>query len=334
MNAYILGAGSTRGTLEKYYHCSPPPVAAEFGAAIAKLAEWQTEFPALKKVAEHTGKDLDDLGLVEIWSCLDYYAKLQKALPLQKPWDNESRTIKKALLRVYGKICDKVAADSSLEWGKCTLGRIVENDLCPGDVLISFNYDTLVEGLASSIGSKPLRMVGSSFFQDVVWVAKPHGSTSWRMDFSNGTLAWQESDGRPLLTSLTGIDLDNYCEPVFLGAVPIKSELIREVQEQCGSPLVHEVIMQQWRSVVEAMRDAEKVIILGYCFPIEDQYGRFLFQEGIRLRSKQSNPLRVEFYELPDKADKTAGSIFGALAHSGLEVTYCGQLTAVERAEV
>jgi hypothetical protein len=324
-SAYIFGAGSTLGTLKDFDQ--PPPVAANFGAAIEKLPEWKTEFPALAHVAEHLGQPLKELGLEAIWSCLDYFAKLNTALPLQKPWTDEARTIKKALLSVYGEICDR-AADALPDSGNYTLRNIVKNDLCEGDILISFNYDTLVERLAVRIGRvKQLRMVCSSHIQGVVWVAKPHGSASWSIDFKQGSLTWMEPDGGPRLKSLTGADLLNHCEPLMLGAVPIKSELIREVQEHCGFPAIHEVIMQQWRSVVAALRDVERIIVLGYCFPVEDQYGRFLFQEAVRLRPKDKPPLEVEFYELPDKAGATSKNIFDALGSKGLKVTYCGSVT-------
>ena len=75
----------------------------------------------------------------------------------------------------------------------------------------------------------------------------------------------------------------------MLGAVPIKSELIFEVQRFYGLP-VFDVVVQQWKTVVTAVREAEKLIVVGYSFPREDQYGRFLFREAVRLRK---NPLKL-----------------------------------------
>jgi len=325
ITAYILGAGSTRGTLANL--SPPPPTAAEFGATISGISGWETEFPALEQVAEHLDRPLAKLGLEAIWSCFDYYAKFEKSLP-PKPWEDESRTIKRALLRLYGRGCDS-AAESLPDTDSYTLGDIVKNRLDTGDFLISFNYDTVPERLARRFGRRPLRMVCSCEAVGVIWLVKPHGSTSWRMDFENGNLITQEPDASPRYDSLAEEELMRplwkHCEPLLLGAVPIKSELISEVQQRGRFPSIYDRMMDQWRSVVTALRDAENLVVLGYSFPEEDQYGRFFFREGIRLRSK---PLLVEFYELPENAAASARSIFSALASKGLEVTYRGPVTA------
>ena len=103
-----------------------------------------------------------------------------------------------------------------------------------------------------------------------------------------------------LLNSLDPTDVDSGREPLVLGAVPIKSELIREVQVQLhdGSRPVFDAIIRQWRTVVEAIRDADSVVVVGYSFPQGDEYGRFLLQEGMRLRNSR---LSVEFFELQNK---------------------------------
>ena len=325
ITAYILGAGSTRGTLANL--SPPPPTAAEFGAIISGIPNWNTDFPALERVAAYLKRPLARLGLEAIWSCFDYYAKFEKSLP-PKPWEDESRTLKRALLRLYGSTCDR-AAESLRDSDSYTLGDIVKNRLEAGDFLLSLNYDTVAEQLARRLGRCPLRMVCSGKAVGVVWVAKPHGSTSWRMDFKNKSLITQEPDGSPQCDSLAEEELmkplGKHCEPLLLGAVPIKSELIKEVQQRGPIPLIYDRVMDQWKSVAAALRDAESLVVLGYSFPEEDQYGRFFFREGIRQRTK---PLLVEFYELPENAAATARSIFSALASKGLEVTYRGPVSA------
>jgi len=325
INAYILGAGSTRGTLANLSF--PPPTAAGFGATISRISGWRTEFPALEQVAEYLERPLAGLGLEAIWSCFDYYAKFERSLP-PKPWEDESRTLKRALLRLYGRQCDS-AAESLPDTDSYTLGDIVKNRLDTGGFLISFNYATVAERLVRRFSRRPLRMVCSGEAMGAVWLVKPHGSTSWRMEFENGSLITQEPDGSPRYDSLTEEELmrplGKHYEPLLLGAVPIKSELIREVQRMGGFPLIYDRVMDQWESVVAALRSAESLVVLGYSFPEEDQYGRFFFREGIRLRTK---PLSVEFYELPENAAATAKSIFSALASKGLEVIYRGPVIA------
>ena len=89
----------------------------------------------------------------------------------------------------------------------------------------------------------------------------------------------------------------------------MKSELIFEVQ-RCYAPHVFEVIMNQWQAVVEAVRDADVIVVLGYSFPREDEYGRFFFKEGMRQRHK---PLkRIEYYNVSRACECAMREVFGA----------------------
>lgn len=230
-----------------------------------------------------------------------------------------SRQMKKALLEIYGKRCDD-AADKLPLTDSYTLGRLIKKELNPGDIIISFNYDTIVERLAHRFGHTLLSVEAQEQERRKgITLAKPHGSTSWTLDLnkiirgsSQCVIAAGENDG-VLLSSLKPTDVDNRREPLVLGAVPIKSELIREVQVQLrGSRPVFDTIVRQWRTVVEAIRDADSVVVVGYSFPQEDQYGRFLLKEGIRLRSSE---LTVEFFELEDRRserEEVIRDVFGS----------------------
>lgn len=300
MKVFLLGAGASRGSLSNL--CIP--VADKFGQGLAEVCPgWKHEYPALLRVVEHLHLHLDSWPLEPVWSCIDWYAKLQPALPLPKPWENESRQIKKALLAVYGTRCDDAAnqvRDDS------TLAQLFQNEVQKGDVLISFNYDTIAERIAQRYGRQ---LSSTPRGTDDVVFAKPHGSTSWTLDLCSKTVAWLSPDGSPLLPSLSATDVDCGREPLLLGTVPIKSELIREVQERCGTVGVFDAISTQWRTVVEAIRDADTLVVVGYSFPVEDRYGRFLVQEGLRLRTRD---LRIEFFEVEDMAANRAREIFDA----------------------
>lgn len=214
---------------------------------------------------------------------------------------------------MYGRRCDR-AADRLPLTDNYTLGTLLRNELTDGDVLISFNYDTIAERLARRFGRR-IQSAQTNRNKKAIVLAKPHGSTSWTMDFSNFSVISASANGGPLLDSLKPKDVDANREPLLLGAVPIKSELIREVQAFLGCPDgqswfgVFETITRQWRAVVEAIRDADAAIIVGYSFPREDHYGRFLIQEGMRLRSSRPT---IEFFELEDKASDRAKEMMDA----------------------
>ena len=302
LNAFLLGAGASRGTFDDLL----VPVASEFGEVLASVNPcWTQDYPALFKVVQHLGLDPGAWALEPVWSCIDYYSKLQPALPLQKPWIDESSQIKKALLAVYGRRCDQaVAGDDS------TLACLFRTEMKPGDVLISFNYDTIAERTAVRCGH---RLLAAPYdHNDGVRFAKPHGSTSWTLDLNSRTVTWLSSDGAPLLSSLSSADVDCRREPLVLGAVPIKSELISEVQAHYKVPGVFDAIVTQWRTVVEAVRDAETIFVVGYSFPEEDRYGRFLVGQGIRLRT---TTVKIECFERTQKQAERAQTIAGVFGH-------------------
>ena len=307
MDLFIIGAGASRGSLSGN---DVVPTSAEFGEVLCCVKpNWKDEYPALLEVVNHLELSSDKWPLEDVWSCLDWYAKLQPALPRPKPWSGESRQLKKALLSVFGKRCDllanKVAEDS-------TLANILRQDVKCGDTLVSLNYDTIVEQLAGRFGcqldARPRGGSGVAF-------AKPHGSTSWALNISTHSLDWLSADGTPRITSLTANDVDAGREPLLLGTVPIKSELIREIQAQGGTPSVYDVVACQWRVLVEAVRDARRVVLVGYSLPVEDVYGRFLIREGLRLRR---NSVVIQFYERDDNAASNLkckiNRVFGDLA--------------------
>lgn len=312
--AVLLGAGASRGSLDSL--CVP--VAVEFGKGLAQICPgWKKAYPALLRVVEHLSLDPDSWPLQPVWSCIDWYAKLQPALPTPRPWEDESPQMKKALLAVYGARCDDAAnqvRDDS------TIARLFQNEVQAGDVLISLNYDTIAERVAARCGRQLRSRPCES--GDVLF-AKPHGSTSWTLDLDSHEVTWSSPDGSPIFQSLSAADVDARREPLLLGAVPIKSELIREVQEHCGTPSVFDAISTQWRTVVEAVRDAETLVVVGYSFPVEDRYGRFLVQEGLRLRERD---LRIEFFEVEDRAADRAREIFDVFHRRVHELVYRGRV--------
>ncbi len=335
MKAFFIGAGASKGT----FHSTgtPVPVAAKFGKALQDIdPKWPIHYPALSEIVNHLGlspNDPNDWSLEPVWTCMDYYAKLQEAIPNSLPWTGEhpSRQMKKALLEIYGKRCDDAANRLPLT-DSYTLGQLIKNELNPGDIIISFNYDTIVERLAHRFDRTVLSVDAQEQNRKKgITLAKPHGSTSWTLDLnriisgSHQCVISGGEHGEVLLNSLDPTDVDSGREPLVLGAVPIKSELIREVQDFCGSPQVFQTIAKQWRVLVEAIRDADSVVIVGYSFPQEDQYGRFLLQEGMRLRN---SGLSVEFFELQDEKRKRKEAIRSAFGSRIGNPVYRGAVEA------
>jgi len=333
---FIFGAGATRGTFPWSRH--PVPSAAEFGAGLTSIAQrWHLELPALAKVVtEHLGRRRDDFSLEELWTCIDWHAKLKGALPRPNWTDSDAGRfgpeIKKALLLVYGTRCDTAASELPAN-ATYTIGRLFTDRLGTDDLVASFNYDTVAERLAMNHFQHALRSVNSPRRVAGPTLAKPHGSVSWSMNPFTRTVRSFDNVGAPLLNSLTSADVDRNFEPLLLGAVPIKSELILEAQDRPGPngtswKSVFDTVLAQWKALVHALRQADRVVVVGYSFPREDTYGRFLFREATRARAIP----RLEFFELEAHAGERAKEIHDTFGGQIRELVYCGRVTAHEAA--
>jgi hypothetical protein len=302
MRLFIFGSGTSVGTLGR-------PAVEQFGERLATLEpQWVTRYPELAQAV----RDLPSFSptrpnawrLDEAWTRLDYYAKLSSALGVGDYGGDASTQIHAAVAIVYGRL-DLVAADMGLESQDFSLRQILDTAQV-GDVIVSFNWDTLVERAADLLlGARQVPFLQSPYpdCPQAVALAKPHGSLSWhRVPAFLGPPRAYGPRGTPVLDPIPSSEiLEGKREPLLLGAVPIKSELIREVQRANG---IYECIMLQWRTLCDAMARADDVVVAGYGFPPEDQYGRFLLQEAARRR-----PARIRALELWMLREANAGVI-------------------------
>jgi hypothetical protein len=271
-----------------------------------------------------------------VWTRIDYYSKLSCVLG-PAPYEDASRELHSALLDAYSLTNDERAV---LESGaECTLKTILD-PLGPGDDLISFNWDTAAERVAKRLNldlvAAPNARAAAS-----VRLIKPHGSLSWRHCAKTPgspicDVRWSDS-GAPRLEPMDRSDVvshdggpgAHFCEPLVLGAVPIKSELLGEIQEP-KHPSVHRTIVDQWREAVHAIMHASKLVVAGYGFPPEDAYGHFLFREAVRRRHE---PLPIAYYSLPQDRGNVEASlryVFGACA----AYTFEGTVKPATRADI
>ena len=284
MTAFFLGAGCSRGTLKESNSC---PVSKDFREYLAKCSTIGGQFKNLEIVFRYLDETFPKVGLEELWSCIDHYAKfwVQRCGFLREPKWNQAEAVcelKRAVLRLCGSACED-AARAIRRTSKCTLVSILRNQVKSGDVVVSFNWDMLVERLAKKCELNFVHCSGRprKNKKEIKFV-KPHGSVSWQVGRPPAILPFA-----PMLRVIREGDVkpgESPTEPLLLGAVPMKSELIFEVAAHYCACAVFKVIMDQWQAVVEAVRDADSFVVLGYSFPKEDQYGRFFFQEGMRKR--------------------------------------------------
>lgn len=300
----IFGAGASAGT-------AGLPASRDFGAELARArAHWARAFPHLARLVRSLpGSRRGGWDLSQAWTRLDYLDRLGWALDDSFDRAAASVELRRALLTVYGRHGPDLAR--RVARGHSQTARDLLREVSPGDVLISFNYDVLLEHLARAVGLHLVQAPCEACPRRAhrcVQLVKPHGSLSWRVEVGRrGTrVQWRGSQGAPLQRPLRPEQVNAGSRPLVVGAVPIKAELLHEPRQGAEASPVHEVIVAQWRSALAAVRRAERAVVLGYSFPPEDQYAAFLFREAARARRR---PLRVEFFEVEAQAEVTAGRL-------------------------
>jgi len=177
---------------------------------------------------------------------------------------------------------------SSPEKTSKSLLAYVDTYIRPGDVIITFNWDLMIEQALSKRDKVP-RLVyqysrGSN--QKAIVLLKPHGSINW-----------YDKNSAPLVDRIDGTDLDSSVKcinhidlltvhdltddtPVIVPPLSRKAFLDRPV------------LSQTWNSVYRAVSDTTALIILGYSLPKEDQFSRFVLRRALRqniLRTKKKD---------------------------------------------
>ncbi|GEM_PF-3076371 len=323
MKVVILGSGATAGTLPD---C---PTLSDFGEALAtELPEWREVYTALARaVADSQGgaTAADQWNLATVWTRVDYYAKLHRALGTCDYGPEASYDLHRAVLDVYGTTAiERLERLMGLQQS-FTLLEIVDT-LVAGDVLVSFNWDVVAELIAERRGL-PLIQTPHPSSAGLIGLVKPHGSVSW-VHHLGKCVEFLLPDGRPQTSPMLSEEVVlNAKEPFLLGAVPIKSELIREVQS-VGRTNALEVIQDQWHAFIEGVRCADEIFVVGYSFPQEDQYGRFLLREAVRRRVHGAPPVTVHYYELADRVAEVRKAILETFGQPGIRLQCRGKVEA------
>jgi hypothetical protein len=315
MKAFVFGAGASSGTIGA-------PVTDEFGKSLAcRSPAWINRYPALCKVVEYLRLPCDAWSLDAVWTCIDFHDKLHGLFESPVPWANEParRELSKAVLEIYGKRCDDAVDHLPLDHSY-TLGALLSKEVQPGDFLISFNYDTVIERLAARFGHNLI--ASATVGQEAVAVIKPHGSTSW-IRYEDGRVETRSATHGVLVDSLSPNDVERGREPLVVGVVPFKSELIREIQHHAHTPAVHETLVKQWKAVIGALQRAETMVVVGYSFPKEDCYGHFLVREALRRRE---GPLAVDYFSAEGGAERWASNQEEAFAGMITRPKYRGEV--------
>jgi len=335
----LVGAGATFGTLNRKH----APISKDFGKYLnEQIPQWKDRYRYLDASVEFLSKrypnmNEKDWALDKVWGGIDDRWKLREIWSLDlpgatsptpttkkfysrniNPWLIAGLELKCALARVYGELLQspiEKAAQSKDGTFKKKLG-----ELKGGDCVISFNYDLLTEKL---LEKKYYALAGpkgeNTEVKDKVLLCKPHGSVSWKR--------WVPENGRrveilddPLREScIDSLDGENReVQPGIIAPVPHKDEFFFPEPTRSDCPSFSELLTAQWKTAIECIAMTDRLIVMGYGFPLEDTHVQHMFREAAAKRTKE---LYVELYEKDNEVGTKIANIFKKVT-----ISFCGMV--------
>lgn len=175
-----------------------------------------------------------------------------------------------------------------------------EEAIEPGDVIITFNWDTTLEHALHLHRDEPTFVYTYSRprKKDELTVLKPHGSIDWfrRNDLPKGI---KKEDLEVLDESLTAFTrFDFRKNPDLAHRTPV---IVPPVSTK---DFKFSFLKETWVSVYWAVSQATELYIIGYSLPPEDQFARLVLRRAIRSNvsnaaKHKKKTLRVKIYN-PD----------------------------------
>lgn len=289
----LFGAGATRGALRK--RVPPPPIDRDFFDIASQLTGRGT-----RRLAVRVTKDVFELyghvsgvGLEQYFREIETRAEIgQFAKSKNKPKDWQKRQldmeelIRRVLIHTTGELTD----------AECKTHRSVLERIRPGDTVITFNYDTVIEESIPDQGARWDPRDGYGFQANGVtldWARR------WRVQHKR--FASKESQFR-LLKLHGSLNWTLYkTKKVRLKPRPyvVRARKGAPVFDKCSflPPAWHKRIdsnpyRELWRRARLELEKCSRLAIIGYSLPDTDLIARALLAEVCRLRAARKHYLK------------------------------------------
>lgn len=330
----LLGAGASKGTLGE---CAP--ISREFGKQVTKIIpNWNENYCYLAAAISFLSKRIADTSLTgwaldKVWGAIDARVKLQNIWGLDLPgmpspcgWDSWGMVgfeLQRILARIFGELLESPIEEATKRNGSI---RTEIAKLEPEDCIISLNYDVLTERILDKVG-KVWTRAGPCYEPGIrtgkLLLCKPHGSLDWKGYFPESGHPVEFLNGHMKEREITP-----QCHPCLVAPVPFKSEIIDWALQLNLAPNLFHLLVAQWRFAIDYLSKADKLVVMGYGFPLEDLYARYLFAEAVAVREKDGK-LEIQIFEASEQSFNEVktkiGKIFGP---SGCKIScvYEGQV--------
>jgi len=166
--------------------------------------------------------------------------------------------------------------------------KIIESNNLLG--YVTFNYDLMLEDSLGRLGINTLRYVNvneditsSNFLGGAnVILIKLHGSLNWEFVPTGRQVIFKSNAIQPKY-----IENNNYIEPAIIPPTLFKQEINDD--SRVTHPLT-QTILSQWKAAIRLITEADKLLFVGYSFPLTDFHVRRVFQIAMmHKRAKKQN---------------------------------------------
>lgn len=297
-DVFILGAGFSRAIYENM------PLMEDLGFQVRKFVEID---PYAQSISQDIEQFLTFLATDQPWLAESTRLRNQ-ALFLEA-----TRVIEEVIL--YNE--NYVAQDDMPDW----LGKLVTHWHQQQAVVISLNYDTLVERAAKAMVNKsagdlyPLGLSNAATRDNSLYgpdrnptlrLCKLHGSLNW---YYSGT---RYSTGETVYyVPVSGWGQDDDGEKMAQDYVMDKVPYLIPPTTEKSSLFRHETLRSIWSSAAKAIREADNVYALGYSFPMTDLGMSFLLKHNSMPRAGKS-PKHLAVINSSTQAQENAVRLIGS----------------------
>jgi hypothetical protein len=218
------------------------------------------------------------------------------------------------------------AADISLRaiteyiWGfmadddrRRVLSSLVRELVRPGDVIISFNWDFMIDLAIEDRDENSSPAYSYSSSRDSVVLLKPHGSIDW---FEKSRLP----DDKKLLKEMQYRATGVYFYPYFqLAQNPDLLQYPSFIVPPLAIKKFGGFLQRVWKDVYRAVAAAKELYIIGYSLPREDQFARLVLGRAIQRNNATRKEGRKRLPVTVVNPDEGAMATFTKLVGSGVQ---------------
>jgi hypothetical protein len=193
-----------------------------------------------------------------------------------------------------------------------TLSALVHELVRPGDVIISFNWDFMIDLALEDIDENTSPRYSYSSDRGSIVLLKPHGSIDW---FQNERLPADKMLRKEMQHRAKGVSFYPYFQ---LAENPDLLTYPSFIVPPLSSKKFSGFLQRVWRDVYRAVAAAKELYIIGYSLPREDQFARLVIGRAIQ----RNNATRKGKNRLPVmlvNPDESVMATFAKLVGTGVQ---------------